>query len=152
MEKFKSLTNNKEVEIISYVKSWLESHPESELYIGTDSQVRGAKTVFATVIVLHEARKGGHVLYSKCNILKMRDMSQRLWKEVEFSLEVAELLTSAGIKKPKYIDIDINPDEKWSSNMMLASALGLIKWKGFEGRSKPDAFCASHVADKLVKI
>jgi predicted RNase H-related nuclease YkuK (DUF458 family) len=149
--KFKKLIDHSVVETVVYLKEKLVESPDAEIYIGCDSQVYGRDTTYAVVIVLHRKGMGGHVLYSKEIVKTPRDLASRLWKEVEISLEVAEYLLEQGVKKAKYIDIDVNPDRKYKSNILLTSALGLVAWKGFEGRIKPLSIAASRVADKLCK-
>lgn len=149
--RFKRLYDKQLVNVVEYLKEKLDETPDAEIYIGCDSQVHGRHTTYATVIVLHRRGLGGHVLYDKEIVPSVRDMATRLWREVELSLEVAEYLLQNGVKKAKYIDIDVNPDKKFKSNILLASALGLVSWKGFEGRIKPHSVAASRVADKLCK-
>ena len=152
MEKiFRKLFDRQQIDLVSYVKNKIEESPELDLFVGCDSQNHGRVTTYAIVVVLHKTHGGGHVLYTREDIPMIRDVSTRIWKEVEMSLDVAEFLVENGIKRAKYIDIDMNPDKKYKSNMLLAAAMGLVKWKGFEGRSKPDAVSASYVADKLCK-
>jgi len=149
--KFKRLTDHRPVDTVVYLKDKLLENPEAEIYVGCDSQTHGRTTTYAIVIVLHYRGMGGHVLYSREVIPVIKEISKRIWREVELSLEVAEYLLECGVKKAKYIDIDINPDKRYKSNMLLASAIGLVNWKGFEARAKPDALSASRVADKLCK-
>jgi predicted RNase H-related nuclease YkuK (DUF458 family) len=148
---FKKLQDGEKVEIIEYLKSKIEENPEVEIYIGCDSQTHGQITIYATVVVLHYRGAGGHVIYNKLEVPVIYNLFNRLWREVELSLEVAEYLVANGVKKAKYIDIDVNPDKKYKSNILLTSALGLVAWKGFVGRTKPHSIAASRVADKLCK-
>lgn len=147
--KFYSLTNGKEVDLVPYLRSKLAERDDIKLYIGTDSQNAKRKTVYAIVIVLHYGNNGGHVIYSRFEVPRIRERFVRLWKEVEDSIELAKYLVANGIMKPTYIDIDFNPDPKYDSNTLLRSALGYVESMGFRPRSKPDAMAASHVADHL---
>ena len=70
------------------------------------------------------------------------------WPVGEYSKTYLE---ENGIQKVKYIDVDLNPDPRYRSNMVLRSALGLIESYGFEARYKPDACAASCVADWICK-
>jgi|APCry1669189883_1035261.scaffolds.fasta_scaffold67088_1 predicted RNase H-related nuclease YkuK (DUF458 family) len=148
---FKRLDTKEDVDIVDYLKSKLRDTPDAEIYIGCDSQTQGRKTTYAIVVVLHYRGAGGHVMYTKETMPKVGEIGARLWKEVEFSVELAEHLLANGVKKAKYIDIDINPDKKYKSNILLTSAMGFVAWKGFEPRAKPYAVSASRVADKLCK-
>ena len=149
--KFKRLTDHRQVDIVEYIKEKLVENPDIELYIGCDSQTHGNTTTYATVVVLHHRGSGGHVLYNKETVPVIRVLWDRIWKEVESSLEIAEYLLENGVKKAKYIDIDINPDKRYKSNMLLTSAIGMITWKGFEVRAKPGASAASYAADRICK-
>jgi predicted RNase H-related nuclease YkuK (DUF458 family) len=148
---FRRLYDREKVEIVEYLKQKIEENPETEIYIGCDSQTHRRTTTYAIVVVLHYRGAGGHVLYSKLEVPVIYDLASRLWKEVELSLEVAEYLLEKGVKKAKYIDIDVNPDKKYRSNILLTSAMGLVAWKGFVGRAKPESLAATRVADKLCK-
>jgi predicted RNase H-related nuclease YkuK (DUF458 family) len=147
---FKSLTNRKTIELIPYLKSKLEENENVSIYIGTDSQNIGKKTSYACVIVLHYGRNGAHVLYTQIKVERIRDRFNKLWKEVEISMEVAEHLDSHGIRA-KFIDIDLNPDPMYGSNNVLRAALGFVESKGFIARVKPYAISASYAADRLCK-
>lgn len=149
--KFKRLHDKAEIEVVSYLKEKIAEHPDAEIYIGCDSQTHGRETTYAVVIVLHRRGLGGHVIYNKEIVPVISDLFSRIWREVEVSLEVAEYLVANGVKKAKYIDVDINPDKRYRSNIVLASAMGLVAWKGYEGRMKPDSMSATRVADKLCK-
>jgi predicted RNase H-related nuclease YkuK (DUF458 family) len=74
-----------------------------------------------------------------------------LWSEVERSIEIAEYLKSSNIKRPAFIDIDLNPDPQFKSNQALRAALGYVESMGYIVRCKPDAVSATYVADKICK-
>lgn len=156
---FKSLTDRKEIDLIPYIKNYLETHPDTKIYVGCDSQNAKYTTSYAAVIVLHHNGKGGHVLYSH-NVVPRNRYKQslgtgvefaRLWVEVEKAIEVAEYLRTSGIQKPSFIDIDLNPDPRFKSNQALRAALGYVESMGYIARCKPDAVSATYVADKICK-
>jgi predicted RNase H-related nuclease YkuK (DUF458 family) len=147
---WKSLTTKKSIDLSSYLADWMANNPEDKIYIGCDSQNHNGTTTFATVIVLHQPNRGGHVLYSKMTIPRIQARYERLWKEIEFTLEAAEYLTKLGITI-SFLDIDINPDPRYGSNSIFRSALGLLESFGYSVRSKPEAHAASCAADRLCK-
>jgi predicted RNase H-related nuclease YkuK (DUF458 family) len=152
---FKSLGNHKVVtDIYSYVTDILSSKPDTKLYVGTDSQNSRRLTTYATVIVLHynenDSGKGGHVLYSKETLPKMRDRYARLWGEVERSVEVSNMLKDLGLTV-KNIDLDFNEDPRFNSNTILRSAVGYVEASGFEARWKPHNAFSVRVADQICK-
>jgi predicted RNase H-related nuclease YkuK (DUF458 family) len=148
--RFKSLTNREEIDLIPYIKNFLLKNDDTNIFIGSDSQ-NGKATTYAIVIVLHNTRKGGHVLYAKNIVPRIQDRFNRLWNEVEYSLQVANHLVNNGIQKPKFIDIDLNPDPKYKSNQVLRAALGYVESMGYTPRCKPNAVVASYVADAICK-
>ena len=143
---FKKINHEEISDIIYYIKEKIEIDPTLDIYVGCDSQNDGKQTVYACVIVLHYNKNGGHVLYAREKVSRIYDRFTRLWKEVEFSLEIAQFLESNGIKV-KFVDLDINPDPKYGSNMVLRAALGFVESYGFEVRVKPKALAASYCAD-----
>jgi predicted RNase H-related nuclease YkuK (DUF458 family) len=147
---FKSLGNRKEVDLIPYLKEKLSGNQKISIYIGCDSQTIAQDTFYACVIVLHYERNGGHVIYSREKVSKIKDRFTKLWREVEISMEVADFLRENGIEAT-YIDIDLNPDPRFRSNSILRAALGFVESKGYAARCKPHAIAASCCADKLCK-
>ena len=152
---FKSLGTHKVVtDIYSYVTDILSRKPDTKLYVGTDSQNSRRLTTYATVIVLHynenDSGKGGHVLYSKETLPKMRDRYARLWGEVERSVEVSNMLKDLGLTV-KNIDLDFNEDPRFNSNTILRSAVGYVEASGFEARWKPHNAFSVRVADQICK-
>jgi predicted RNase H-related nuclease YkuK (DUF458 family) len=149
--KFRSLSNGREIDLIPYLKDQLSKSEDIKMYVGTDSQNVGGKTIYATVIVLHRGNRGGHVIYSKKYVDRIKDKFTKLWNEVQDSVDLAQFLESYGIEKPAYIDLDFNPDPRFHSNTILRSALGYVESLGYVPRCKPDAISASYVADKICK-
>jgi predicted RNase H-related nuclease YkuK (DUF458 family) len=149
MEKtFRSLSTHQEIALLRYLQQKMEE--PWDLYIGTDSQNIGNHTYYATVIVLHNSSKWGHILYCKEMEDRVLDTFTRLWKEVENSIEVAVYLRSQHLEKIFSIDLDFNPDPKYQSNSLLRAALGYEEAMGFKARIKPYAAAASCCADYIL--
>jgi predicted RNase H-related nuclease YkuK (DUF458 family) len=152
MQWFK-LSDLQEVNLKDYLINWLAENPETKIYIGCDSQnhSRGRKTIYATVIVLHRKGNGGHVLFNKSIFPTISSQFERLWKEVELSMEAVSDLESIGLIKPDFVDVDLNPDPKMKSNNLLRAAVGLIESKGINARYKSLSPWAVSVADHICK-
>ena len=101
------------------------------------------------VVVLYKEKRGGHVLYDKIKLKRVTDRWSRLWKEVEYSVALAEELVQSGFPKPAFIDLDLNPDPKFKSNDVVRAAVGLVESMGYNARTKPFSLCASYAADKV---
>jgi predicted RNase H-related nuclease YkuK (DUF458 family) len=148
---WKSLTTKKPIDLSSYLANWMALNPEDKIYIGCDSQNHFGTTTFATVIVLHQPNRGGHVLYNKMTIPRIQARYERLWKEIELSAETAhEIMENAG-QTPDFIDIDLNPDPRHQSNTLLRSAVGLIEGMGLKARYKSASNWSISIADSICK-
>lgn len=130
-----------------------EAGYQLKVCIGTDSQVKGRETEFATVIVFIRKGKGGF-MYIHNEFTKQRvSIKQRMLTEVAKSIEVAytlcSLLTRYGVDMEVHADINTNPGFK--SNDALKEAMGYIMGMGFAFRAKPFAFASSSCANKVVQ-
>lgn len=154
--KFKLLSNHQVIDDLSkYIKDILTEKPHTKVYVGTDSQNARRNTIYATVIVLHyldetESGKGGHVIYNKEIVSKIRDRYTRLWGEVERSLLVGNMLKDNNISV-KNIDLDFNEDPKYNSNTVLRAAVGYVEASGFTARWKPNDAFSVRIADAICK-
>jgi predicted RNase H-related nuclease YkuK (DUF458 family) len=126
---------------------------ELKVCIGTDSQVKGRETEFATVIVFIRKGKGGF-MYIHNEITKQRmTIKQRMLMEVSKSIEVAYALCNIfsrySVDMEVHVDINTNPNFK--SNDALKEAMGYIVGMGFAFKVKPEAFASSNCANKVVQ-
>ena len=120
--------------------------------IGTDSQVRGEITEFATVIVFLREKKGGFMYISNYKTTKSMKIKERMITEVAKSIEVAYGLCDLLDKYSVELEVhaDINTDPSFQSNVALKEAMGYILGMGFVFKAKPDAFASTYCADKVV--
>lgn len=121
--------------------------------IGTDSQVRGERAEFATVIVFLREKKGGFMfIHTEKDEHARYTLRQRMIIEVSKSVEIAyhlcDLLDEYDVELE--VHADINTDPHFQSHVALREAMGYILGMGFTFKGKPDAFASSSCADKLV--
>ncbi|WP_199141397.1 ribonuclease H-like YkuK family protein [Pedobacter sp. ASV12] len=120
--------------------------------IGTDSQVKGAITDFATVIVLLREHHGGFMYISQEKTTQKMGIKERMLVEVQKSIETAysvcDLLDVYDVDLEVHADINTNP--MFKSNKALNEAMGYILSMGFIFKAKPEAFASSTCADKMV--
>jgi predicted RNase H-related nuclease YkuK (DUF458 family) len=120
--------------------------------IGTDSQVKGSYTEFATVIVFLREGKGGFMLIhneqSTVNYSIKERMIMEVSKSIEIAYELCELFTIYDVDMEVHADINTNPQFK--SNVALSEATGYILGMGFAFKTKPEAFASSSCANKMV--
>lgn len=126
---------------------------EMKVCIGTDSQVKGKITEFATVIVFIRKGKGGF-MYIHNEITKQKmTIKQRMLTEVAKSIDVAYKLCNIFSRYSVDMEVhaDINTNPSFKSNDALKEAMGYIMGMGFAFKAKPDAFASSSCANKVVQ-
>jgi predicted RNase H-related nuclease YkuK (DUF458 family) len=126
---------------------------ELKVCIGTDSQVKGKETEFATVIVFIRKGKGGF-MYINNEITKQKmSIKQRMLMEVNRSIEVAYALCNIFSRYSVDMEVhaDINTNPNFKSNDALKEAMGYIVGMGFAFKAKPEAFASSSCANKVVQ-
>jgi len=120
--------------------------------IGTDSQVRGTETEFATVIVFLREKHGGFMFLYNDKTKQPFTIKERMLVEVARSIEIAyelcDLFNKYDVDMEVHADINTNPQFK--SNEALREAMGYILGMGFAFKAKPEAFASSCCADKVV--
>ncbi|HEU4554963.1 MAG TPA: ribonuclease H-like YkuK family protein [Chitinophaga sp.] len=120
--------------------------------IGTDSQVKGAETEFATVIVFLREGHGGFMFIHNEKTRDVYSIKERMLIEVAKSIEIAyelcDLFTEYDVDMEVHADINTNPQFK--SNQALREAMGYILGMGFAFKAKPEAFASSSCANKVV--
>lgn len=120
--------------------------------IGTDSQVKGLETEFATVIVFLREGHGGFMFIHNEKTRDHYSIKERMLVEVAKSIEIAyelcDLFTEYDVDMEVHADINTNPQFK--SNQALREAMGYILGMGFAFKAKPEAFASSSCANKVV--
>ncbi|MFN8322097.1 MAG: ribonuclease H-like YkuK family protein [Chitinophagales bacterium] len=129
-----------------------ESGNHIKVCIGTDSQVRGSETEFATVIVLLRKGRGGFMFINNEKTVQKMSLKERLLTEVARSIEIAYALCPLFDKYSTELEVhaDINTNPRFGSNAALSEAMGYILSMGFTFKAKPDAPAASCCANKVV--
>ncbi len=123
------------------------------VYIGTDSQVKGSRTDFATVLVFLRKGKGGFMYTCSESSQQKMSIKQRMLQEVANSVEVAyslgDLFSNFGVTLEVHADINTKPAFK--SHIALQDASGYIRGMGFLFKAKPHAFASSCCANRMVQ-
>ena len=134
------------------IKREAEKGIKLKVCIGTDSQVKGAETEFATVIVFLREGNGGFMFIHNDRTTHKYSIKERMLVEVAKSIEIAyelcNLFTLYNVEMEVHADINTNPNFK--SNDALREAMGYILGMGFAFKAKPEAFASSSCANKVV--
>ena len=121
--------------------------------IGTDSQVKGAVTDFATVIVFIREARGAFMFIHQERTSQKMTIKERMLCEVQKSIDIAyklcDLLDVYDVDLEVHADINTNP--MFKSNQALPEAMGYILGMGFVFKAKPEAFASSYCANKMVQ-
>ncbi|TVR80228.1 MAG: hypothetical protein EA412_04765 [Chitinophagaceae bacterium] len=145
---FKNHYGERIINVQEFVVSWISIHPEGQIYVGTDSKVRGDIVVYATVICLWDVGRGVHEIFKTEIMKRPPDLYTRLWTEVSKAIEVAEILREI---KPINVHIDINADPRYNSNRLYDASIGLINSLGFIAAGKPYSWAATSGANRHCK-
>ena len=131
----------------------LELGHRLKICIGSDSQVKGKLTAFASVIVFLREKKGGFMFYALEKTNAKMSLKERMIREVSNSVQIAYQLCP--ILDKYHVDLevhaDINTDPGFKSNVALKDAMGYILGMGFIFKAKPEAFASSYCADRMVQ-
>lgn len=147
---------------IEDIKKYLETESEdSKIYIGCDSisyrknDVRYAD--YYTVVVIHKNKHNGCKIFGEKETeldktYNPKKPSFRLMNEVyKTSSLFIELADSIGDRECE-IHLDINSHKNHLSNLIIEQAIGYIKGTcNVIPKVKPEAWCASYVADRFLK-
>tara|TARA_B100000242_G_C42646654_1_gene303930 strand:- start:68 stop:517 length:450 start_codon:yes stop_codon:yes gene_type:complete len=142
---FKNIKGER-VDTVNHTLEIMKSYPYAEIHIGTDSQNINKETLYTTVIAYRLGSRGVHYIFSKQKKEIIRDMWTRLWKEAEYSVDVAEWLTKKITLKVE-IDMDYNEDKSYKSHKLISAAKGWANSLGYKVNVKPNNQIATRAAD-----
>lgn len=126
------------------------------VFIGTDSISIGGFCHYFTVVAFRYGKSGAHFIYNKSRFPIHRkeggrpDIFQKLWKEVELTIEIANFLTEENKifqKEELIIEFDFNGLVKTLSTELVAAAKGYAMQKGYY-QSLSKCNCNARVFDK----
>src|SRR6476619_3373736 len=134
------------------IKRETEKGVKLKVCIGTDSQVKGDETEFATVIVFLREHNGGFMYIHNDKTRQQYHIKERMLVEVARSIEIAYELCDLFIRYNVEMEVhaDINTNPQFKSNDALKEAMGYILGMGFAFKAKPEAFASSSCANKVV--
>ncbi len=151
--------NQEEIEEIKEYLINVES--DSKIYLGCDSiKYKKGKTWFArytTVLVVHIGGSHGCHVYGYTESERDYDpnkakprmrLMNEAYKVCGLYIAMAEELEDFEVE----IHLDINPDKKWASSIVIKEACGyVLGMTGMTAKAKPEAFAASYCADWMVR-
>ena len=145
------------------VKNFIEAQsPETKIYLGADSEryKHNGKWYadYNIAVVIHIDGRSGCKIFGEVQTeldydAKSSKPSMRLMNEVYKVAEVYQKLIDVIGEKQVEIHLDINPDERHNSSIVIQQAVGYIKGMcNVVPLVKPNAFAASYAADRLKEL
>lgn len=135
---------------------------QSKIYIGCDSELYNRNGVwlidYYSVVVIHINKQNGCKVfgrkvtetdYTKDKRKPLYRLMQEVYKASELYLELADAIGEREVE----VHLDLNPSKKYVSNQVVEQAIGYIKSTcNVVPMIKPDAWAATSVADRFLKI
>lgn len=149
-------------DIIQYIKSYMELHSDEyiRIAVGSDSQVIGSNTTYATAIMLRRESLygdigfGSHIIYFKYKKPVRRDFYTKMWEEIQATTELGSYLKDKLNRNDIEVHYDFNKKGQYKSSKFTSHAIGYALSNGFledNIKVKPSAIAAQNIADRLCK-
>ena len=144
------------------IKKFVDScGPDTKIYLGCDSERLRVKGIwyadYIIAVVVHIDGKHGCKIFGQ--VVRERDyehqtkkprlrLMNEVYKVADTYLKLAEI-----IDKDIEVHLDINPNERYNSSVVINEAIGYIKGMcNVIPLVKPQAFAASYAADRLKSL
>lgn len=150
------------VDVIASIKYFIRLDPDCKykLAVGTDSQVKGRITCFATGIYIH--REGRGAWGCVCKRMQNRqyvNLREKIAKETSLTYEMVnmlnqELMTSLYDFAARYENFDcrleahIDVGTKGETRKLIKEMVGYFEGMPVDAKIKPEAFVASSYANR----
>lgn len=152
MDKYFRMEDGKLINLVDHVVEQVKANPGVKIYIATDSQNYGGKTVYAVAVVFRYGTRGAHFVYKKERVPRVRDNFSRLWREAEYTIETAELIKAEVSVNIEALEFDYNNKKITKSTNLIPSILGWAKSLGYNPLVKPDEMIAAKAADHVCRL
>lgn len=166
MRFFNSMQKNMSFEdVVENIKNFIKANPDASyrLAVGTDSQVKGKYTCFATGIHIHRVGQGAWCCVSKTiENKRYRILKEKISKETLMTYEVVSVLNECLLDflydfTVLYQNFDfrleahIDVGTKGETRKLIREMVGYFEGTGIDTKIKPDSFVASSYANRYSK-
>jgi predicted RNase H-related nuclease YkuK (DUF458 family) len=145
-------------EIVDFMRA--DSQAKYKVMIGSDSAGYGALDL-VSVIAVHRVGNGGRYFWFRQNKTGIKTLRQKIYAEVQASLELASLFLPAfrGHLKtaetqgewPFDFHIHVDVGTKGETRDLIHEVTGMVTAYGYDVLVKPESAAATTLADKHVK-
>lgn len=139
------------VDVVKHTIEQIQGKEKLEIYVGTDSQNKSSKSLYATVIVYRYGIRGCHFISKSVSVPAIKDLFTRLFKEAELTVAAADMISAEVPIKFTALEFDYNGRITTKSSMCIQAAKGWASSLGYVVRVKPDPMIASKAADKVCR-
>lgn len=136
-----------QVNVTSHTLESIKQNTSTQVIVGTDSQTIGEHTTYVTAIAYKYGNNGVHYIISKQKLPRVNDLWTRLWKEAEYTIEVAEWMKTHLPSVNVTLDLDYNDDAFFKSNQLISATKGWAQSLGYKVNTKPECLIAGRAAD-----
>lgn len=136
--------------VVTDAEVFLKEETIGEVHIGTDSIQSKRWTQFVTVVAVvgsDAGRARNRAIYRRLVVPRIKSLRERLLREVWLSVELGLSLNESLGERAVTIHIDANQDVKHESSKYVQELVGLAAGTGFKHQIKPNAWCATTIAD-----
>lgn len=166
MRFFNSIQKNMSfADVVASIKYFIKANPDSKyrLAIGTDSQVKGRYTCFATGIHVHRVGQGAWCCVSKrVENKRYQNLKEKISKETSITYEVAYMLNEClidalcdfTVKNRNFdckLEAHIDVGTKGETRKLIREMVSYFEGMGIDAKIKPDSFVASSYANRYSK-
>ena len=126
----------------------------SNVYIGTDSMLRGDNCIFVTVIAFHNNNsKIAKYFYKKFRSenCEYRNLKNKITEEVNLSVQAAQKVNEFSPSTPIELHVDIGKNKENKTRIMTSMVTGWVKGMGYDLKIKPESWASSSIADNHTK-
>jgi hypothetical protein len=152
-------------DVVAIIKYFIKANPDCEyrLAVGTDSQVKGRFTCFATGIHIHRVGQGAWCCVNKrIENRRYDNLGEKIAKETALTYELVNMLNEQLMDvlcdftvKHKHFDcrleahIDVGTNGE--SRKLVREMTGYFEGIGIDAKIKPESFVASSYANRYSK-
>ncbi|GAB7387226.1 ribonuclease H-like YkuK family protein [Bacillaceae bacterium] len=143
-------------EMLAYIREYIteDQRADYKVIIGTDSQTSEKETIFVTAVIIQRIGKGARFFYRRKRQRAFSELTHRIYKETELSLQVMESLQRSGASAifgqwPVEVHLDVG--QKGETRKLIQDIVGWVSSVGYTAKIKPHAYGASAVADRYTK-
>ncbi|NLN66274.1 MAG: hypothetical protein GX144_12885 [Clostridiaceae bacterium] len=152
-------------EVVENIKKFIAASPEQKyrLAVGTDSQVNGKQTCFATGIHIHRIGQGAWCcILKKIENKRYDSLNEKISKETIITYEIMSMLNAQlidtlceyAVQHNTFdcrLEAHIDIGTKGETRKLIREMVGYFEGLGVDAKIKPDSFVASSYADRFSK-